>query len=139
MIFKGFYPPVYDQPVDTKKWYSDYIMTYVERDVRQIKNITDLNTFEKFLRLCAGRIGQLLNMNNLALETGVDNKTIASWIGVLENAFILFRLQPHHASFNKRIVKMPKIYFYDTGIACSLLGIQKKEQLDHSLYGGFTV
>jgi uncharacterized protein len=144
LIFRGQYPPVYDQPVDPAKWYSDYIRTYVERDVRQIKNITDLIAFEKFLRLCAGRIGQLLNMNSLAVETGVDHKTIASWIGVLESAFIIFRLQPHHASFNKRIVKMPKLYFYDTGLACSLLGIQKKVQLDYhhmtgSLFENFVI
>lgn len=131
LIFKGLYPPVHDQPVEPDKWYSDYIRTYVERDVRQLKNITDLNVFDRFLRLCAGRTGQLLNMSNLALETGVDSKTIASWIGVLENGFILFRLQPHYTNFNKRIVKMPKLYFYDTGLACALLGIQNARQLDY--------
>lgn len=131
VIFKGFYPPVWDQPVESGKWYADYIRTYIERDVRQLKNITDLNTFERFLRLCAGRTGQLLNMNSLALETGVDNKTVNSWIGVLESGFILFRLQPHHVNFNKRIVKMPKLYFYDTGLVCALLGIQHPGQLDY--------
>ncbi len=131
LIFKGFYPPVWDQPVESGKWYADYIRTYIERDVRQLKNITDLNTFERFLRLCAGRTGQLLNMNSLALETGVDNKTVNSWIGVLESGFILFRLQPHHVNFNKRIVKMPKLYFYDTGLVCALLGIQHPGQLDY--------
>lgn len=131
LIFKGLYPPVYDQPVDPDKWYSDYIRTYIERDVRQLKNITDLNVFERFLRLCAGRIGQLLNMSNLAIETGVDSKTIASWIGILESGFILYRLQPHHNNFNKRIVKMPKLYFYDTGLACALLGIHNPQQLSY--------
>jgi uncharacterized protein len=136
MMFRGFYPPLYDQPVDPDKWYSNYIRTYIERDVRQIKNITDLNAFERFLRLCAGRTGQLLNMNSLAIESGVDNKTIASWIGVLESSFIIYRLQPHHSNFNKRIVKMPKIYFYDTGLLCALLGIQNAEQLNyHPLFG----
>jgi len=135
-IFKGTYPPVYDQPVEPSKWYSDYIRTYVERDVRQLKNITDLNTFERFLRLCAGRIGQLLNMSNIAIETGVDSKTIASWISILESGFILFRLQPHHTNFNKRIVKMPKLYFYDTGLACSLLGIHNARQLDYHYMTG---
>jgi uncharacterized protein len=136
IIFKGFYPPLYDQPVNTSTWYANYIRTYIERDVRQIKNITDLNTFERFLRLCAGRTGQLLNMNNLAIETGVDNKTIGSWIGILESSFILYRLYPHHRNFNKRIVKMPKLYFYDTGLVCALLGIQNSRQLDfHPLYG----
>jgi predicted AAA+ superfamily ATPase len=128
-IFKGFYPPVFDQPVEPSAWYANYLRTYVERDVRQLKNITDLNAFERFLRLCAGRAGQLLNMSNLAIETGVDSKTIASWISVLESSFIIFRLQPHHRNFNKRIVKMPKLYFYDTGLACSLLGIQNPSQL----------
>jgi predicted AAA+ superfamily ATPase len=136
LMLKGFYPPLYDQPVDTGKWYSNYIRTYIERDVRQIKNITDLNVFERFIRLCAGRTGQLLNMNNLAIESGVDNKTIASWIGVLESSFIMYRLHPHHRNFNKRIVKMSKIYFYDTGLVCALLGIQTAQQLIyHPLFG----
>ena len=136
LIFRGFYPPIYDQPLNADKWYPNYIRTYIERDVRQIKNITDLNAFERFLRLCAGRTGQLLNMNSLAIESGVDNKTIASWIGVLESSFIIYRLYPHHSNFNKRIVKMPKIFFYDTGVACALLGIQNAEQLNyHPMFG----
>ena len=136
LIFRGFYPPLYDQPINADKWYPNYIRTYIERDVRQIKNITDLNAFERFLRLCAGRTGQLLNMNSLAIESGVDNKTVASWIGVLESSFIIYRLYPHHSNFNKRMVKMPKIFFYDTGVACALLGIQKAEQLNyHPLFG----
>ena len=136
VILKGFYPPLYDQSPDSGKWYSNYIRTYIERDVRQIKNITDLNAFERFLRLCAGRTGQLLNMNSLSIEAGVDNKTIVSWIGILESSFILFRLYPHHRNFNKRIVKMPKLYFYDTGLVCSLLGIQNQQQLRfHPFFG----
>ena len=136
LIFKGLYPPVYDQPVEPAKWYSDYIRTYVERDVRQIKNINDLNAFERFLRLCAGRTGQLLNMSNLAIETGVDNKTAASWISLLETGYITFRLQPHHMNFNKRLVKMPKLYFYDTGLVCALLGIQDFSQLTYHYMAG---
>jgi predicted AAA+ superfamily ATPase len=101
----------------------------VERDVRLLKNITDLVTFERFLRLCAGRIGQLLNMSSLAVEVGVDVKTINSWISVLETSFIVFRLQPYHENFNKRVVKMPKLYFYDTGLAVALLGIENAGQL----------
>ncbi len=135
-MFRGFYPPLYDQPAEPEKWYPNYIRTYIERDVRQIKNLNDLNAFERFLRLCAGRTGQLLNMNSLAIETGVDNKTISSWIGILESSFIIFRLQPHHSNFNKRIVKMPKIYFYDTGLACALLGIQNPEQLNYHPLSG---
>jgi uncharacterized protein len=128
-LFKGFYPPIYDQPVETNTWYANYIRTYIERDVRQLKNISDLFVFERFVRLCAGRTGQLLNMSNLAVEVGVDSKTINSWMGILESSFIIFKLQPHHRNFNKRVVKMSKIYFYDTGLACALLGIQHADQL----------
>ena len=130
LIFKGFYPSLFNNTIESSLWYSNYIRTYIERDVRLIKNISNLVTFERFLRLCAGRIGQLLNMNSLAIETGVDNKTIGAWIGVLETSFVLFRLQPYHKNYNKRIVKMPKIYFYDTGLAATLLGIQNSNQLD---------
>ncbi len=129
-IFKGTYPSLFNNTTDITLWYSNYIRTYIERDVRLIKNITNLVTFERFLRLCAGRIGQLLNMNNLAVETGVDNKTISAWIGVLETSFVLFRLRPYHKNFNKRIVKMPKLYFYDTGLASALLSIQNSNQID---------
>jgi len=129
LLFKGLYPPIYDKKFDIATWFANYITTYVERDVRLLKNITNFSAFEKFIRLCAGRCGQLLNMHNLAIETGVDGKTIASWIGILEMSYIVFRLYPHHKNFNKRIVKMPKIYFYDTGLAASLLGIESAEQL----------
>lgn len=130
LIYRGLYPELYDsEEMDAGKYYSNYIRTYVERDVRLIKNIVDIYAFERFLRLCAGRTGQLLNMNSLAIETGVDNKTIASWLSVLETSFIVFRLQPYHQNYNKRIVKMPKLYFYDTGLASALLGIENKEQL----------
>ena len=130
LLFKGSYPSLYQQEKDISNWYANYIRTYVERDVRLIKNITNLATFERFIRLCAGRIGQLLNVNSLALEVGVDNKTINAWIGVLESTFVAFRLQPYHQNFNKRIVKMSKFYFYDTGLAAHLLGIDSSEQLD---------
>lgn len=131
LLFKGTYPPVYDQPVAADTWYKNYLRTYVERDVRQLRNIGDLNTFERFLRLCAGRIGQCLNLHNLAIETGVDGKTVNAWLSVLEHSFILFRLPPHHRNFNKRVVKMPKLYFYDTGLVCTLLGIQDATQLTY--------
>lgn len=129
LLYKGLYPPLYDKKFHPGTWYTNYIATYVERDVRLIKNITNFTAFEKFIKLCAGRCGQLLNMHNLAIETGVDSKTIASWIGILETSYIIFRLNPHHINFNKRVVKMPKIYFYDTGLAASLLGIEQAEQL----------
>ena len=129
LLFKGGYPPIYDQPVKPQIWMDNYINTYVERDVRQIKNISNLTVFERFLRLCAGRTGQLLNLNNLAIETGVDHKTIASWLGILESSYIVYRLRPYYRNFNKRLVKMHKLYFYDTGLVCSLLGIKDPAQL----------
>lgn len=135
-IFKGGYPPIYDNEIAPNKWLPNYIRTYVERDVRQIKNISNLGAFERFLKLCSGRIGQLLNLSSLAIEAGVDGKTIASWISVLESSFIIYLLKPHHTNFNKRLVKMPKLYFCDTGLACSLLGIHNSEQLiTHPLKG----
>lgn len=138
-IHKGFYPAIYEQEgqTDVSKYYLNYIRTYIERDVRLIRNVTDLYTFERFLRLCAGRTGQLLNMNSLAVETGVDNKTIGAWLSVLEASFVVFRLQPYHKNYNKRIVKMPKLYFYDTGVASALLGIENPDQLAlHPFRGG---
>jgi len=129
-MIKGSYPPIYDQNIPPYKWHQNYINTYLEKDVRQIKNITNLSLFERFLRLCAGRVGQLLNMNSLGIEVGVDSKTIASWIGVLESSFVVYLLKPHHQNFNKRVVKMPKLYFYDTGLIAALLGIQNESQLD---------
>ena len=135
-ILRGGYPAIYDQQIDSNKWFPNYIRTYIERDVRQIKNITDLNAFEQVLRLCAGRIGQLMNKQNLSIEAGVDGKTIDSWLSILEQSFIIHRLQPHHKNYNKRLVRMPKLYFNDTGLACSLLGIKDKEQLAyHPLRG----
>lgn len=135
-LFSGGYPPIFDNQIPPEKWLPNYISTYIERDVRQIKNISNLNQFERFLKLCAGRIGQLLNMSSLAIEAGVDSKTIASWLSVLESSFIIHLLKPHHQNFNKRLVKMPKLYFCDTGLACSLLGIKKASQLDlHPLKG----
>ncbi|MDD4501417.1 MAG: ATP-binding protein [Bacteroidales bacterium] len=138
-IHKGFYPAIYEQEGQTEvgKYYLNYIRTYIEWDVRLIRNVTDLYAFERFLRLCAGRTGQLLNMNSLAVETGVDNKTIGAWLSVLEASFVVFRLQPYHKNYNKRIVKMPKLYFYDTGVASALLGIENPDQLAlHPFRGG---
>jgi predicted AAA+ superfamily ATPase len=136
LMYQGGYPPIYDNHVPPERWLPNYIRTYIERDVRQIKNISNLNVFERFLKLCAGRTGQLLNMNSLAIEAGVDSKTIASWLSVLESSFIIHLLKPHHQNFNKRLVKMPKLYFYDTGLVCSLLGITQAAQLSlHPLKG----
>jgi predicted AAA+ superfamily ATPase len=111
-------------------------MTYIERDVRQLINVTDLHTFHRFLKMCAARTGQLLNLSSLASDCGITHNTAKAWISVLEASYILFLLQPHHRNFNKRLIKSPKIYFYDTGLACLLAGIQNVEQLvTHSMRG----
>jgi uncharacterized protein len=136
LMLQGFYPPIYDQEIKPFDWCSNYIRTYVEKDVRQIKNISDLITFERFLHLLAGRSGQELNSSALAVETGVDVKTIQSWIGILESSFIIYLLKPHHRNFTKTIVKRPKLYFYDTALVCYLLGIRNTTHLrSHPLRG----
>ena len=129
ILLTGLYPPVYDLHLPPQDWYPNYIRTYIDRDVRQIKNITDLVIFERFMGLLAGRNGQELNLSSLAVETGVDTKTIQSWIGILESSFIIYLLKPHFKNFNKTIVKRPKVYFYDTGLVCSLLGITNESQI----------
>lgn len=136
LLLKGCYPALYSSDSDHLRFFQNYIRTYVERDVRLIRNISDLYTFEKFLHLMAGRTGQLLNMSSLSNDVGVDVKTIGAWISVLEMSFIVFRLKPYYENFNKRVVKMPKLYFCDTGLACKLLGIETEIQLaTHPLRG----
>ncbi|RMF59412.1 MAG: ATP-binding protein, partial [Calditrichaeota bacterium] len=136
LAFTGTYPRIYDQNLNPSEWYPSYISSYIERDVRQIENIKDLNKFQTFLRLCAGRVGQLLNASAIANDIGVSYKTIQSWISVLEASFIIFLLQPFYRNFNKRLTKSPKLYFYDTGLVCSLLGIRSAEELNfHYLKG----
>lgn len=129
LLFKGFYPPIYDRRLVPSRWYANYVLTYVERDVRQMINVRDLSTFQRFLRLCAARTGQLLNLSGMANDCGITHNTAKSWISILEASYILFLLKPHHQNFNKRLVKTPKIYFYDTGLAAWLLGIQDDDQL----------
>lgn len=131
LILKGFYPRIYDKNIPPDLFYPSYIQTYTERDIRQIINVSNLHLFQKFMRMAAGRVGQLLNYNNLANELGVDLKTVKSWFSILETSFIVFFLQPHFKNFSKRLVKTPKIYFYDTGLVCSLLGIKRKEEINH--------
>lgn len=129
-IFNGFYPRLYDKKIEPQEFYPSYIQTYTERDIRQLVNVSNLYTFQKFMRLAAGRIGQLLNFNSIANEIGVDLKTVKSWFSILETSFIIYLLPPHHKNYNKRLVKTPKLYFYDTGLACSLLGIKSPDELD---------
>jgi len=135
-LHSGFYPRIHDRGIPIDVWMPDYVQTYVERDVRSLVNIGDLTTFEQFLRLCAGRIGQLLNYSSLASDCGVSVDTARRWLSVLETSFILFRLPPHFRNFSKRLVKSPKIYFHDTGLACYLLGIREPGMLPtHPLRG----
>jgi uncharacterized protein len=137
LIYTGFYPRIYHDGIDPLDFYPNYLQTYIERDVRLLQNIHDLNHFIRFMKLCAGRTGQLLNLTALSNDAGISVNTVKAWISVLEASFIIFLLQPHHQNFNKRLVKMPKLYFYDTGLACSLLEIQSAKQLKtHYLLGG---
>lgn len=128
-IFTGFYPRIYDKKIAPADYYPSYIETYVERDVRQLLKIVDLNKFVRFVRLCAGRTGQILNMTSLATEAGVSAGTVDGWLSVLEASYICYRLEPNFNNFNKRIVKSPKLYFYDTGLVCNLLGLTSAAQV----------
>lgn len=129
VLFHGMYPALFDRPVSPEDFYPSYIETYLERDVRAMRSIGDLALFRKFLLLCAGRVGQLLNLTSLGNEVGVDHKTIRSWLSVLEASFVVFLLQPYHRNWNKRVVKQPKLYFCDTGLLCSLLGLRTAAEL----------
>ncbi len=135
-IHKGFYPRLVEKGIDAGDFYPSYLQTYVERDIRSLKAIEDLNTFTRFLALCAGRVGQILNLTSLANDAGIAVNTVKSWISLLEASYIVFLVQPYHNNFSKRIIKSPKLYFYDTGVACSLLRIGSAEMLKtHYLYG----
>ena len=136
-IYKGSYPRLYDKNIAPPDYYPFYIQTYVERDVRLMKNIGDLSKFIRFIKLCAGRIGQLLNLSGLANECGISVSTATAWMSLLEASYIVYLLKPDHNNYAKRLVKSPKLYFYDTGLACSLLDIKSAEQVStHFLRGG---
>ncbi len=135
-LFKGSYPRPYHENLDRNLWWQSYLKTYVERDVRQIINIRDLSTFQRFLKMCAARHGQLLNLSSLAVDVGVSQSTAKEWVSLLESSYLVYRLMPHHRNFNKRLVKTPKLYFYDSGLVCHLLGIDSAEYLAlHSMRG----
>ncbi len=123
VLWRGGYPPIQADAILPTDWLPAYIRTYIERDVRQLKNIGNLLLFERLLALCAGRVGQEINFTHLSNEVGVDHKTIQSWLGILQASYILFLLPTFHKNFNKRVIKTPKLYFYDTGLVCSLLRI----------------
>jgi uncharacterized protein len=136
LIVKGFYPRIFDSGLNSSDWYQSYIQTYLERDVRQILNVGDINAFRNFLRVCAGRCGQVLNLSSIGSDLGISYQTVKKWLSVLEQSYIVYFLQPYFENFNKRITKSPKLYFYDTGLVCSLLGINSPESFElHYLKG----
>jgi hypothetical protein len=136
LLYQGFYPRIHDKRLDAHDWLSSYYRTYVERDVRDVANIGNLETFQRFVRLCAGRSGQLLNLSSLGADCGISHTTVRQWLSVLQAGFIIHLLQPHHSNFSKRLVKSPKLYFLDTGLLCYLLRIQKPIDITaHALKG----
>lgn len=135
-IVKGFYPRIYDQGTPLNIFYPSYMLTYLERDVRLLKNIGDLASFERFVKLSAGYIGQQFNLTSFSNNIGLTQPTIKSWMSVLQTSFVAFLLPPYFRNFNKRIIKTPKLYFYDTGLACSLLGIRTAADLENHFMRG---
>lgn len=129
LMFTGFLPRIYDGEQQPLKAYRNYLQTYIERDVRRIINVKDLNTFQKFMIMCASRVGQLINYDDISREIGLSNNTIKNWFSILEASYIIIRLSPYFANINKRLIKTPKLYFVETGLASYLLGIESVEQL----------
>lgn len=136
LLWRGLYPPLYDRDLGPAQWFSNYATSYVERDVRQLIEVQNLSLFQRFLKMCAARCGQLVNLSALANDCGVTHKTVSAWLSVLEAGYVVFLLQPHHQNFGKRLVKTPKLYFHDTGLAAYLMGIADAQHLSiHSARG----
>ncbi|HEY8021018.1 MAG TPA: ATP-binding protein [Thermoanaerobaculia bacterium] len=129
VLFRGFYPRIHDQGLEPHTWYSSYYQTYVERDVRDVVNVGDIESFGRFVRLCAGRNGQLLNLSSLANDCGITHTTARRWLSILEASFLVLILRPHHANFGKRLIKSPKLYFLDSGLLCYLLRVRSPDDL----------
>lgn len=129
LLYHGFYPRLWDRGLNPTQALGDYYETYIERDLRQLVTVKDLNLFQRFIKLCTGRIGQLLNTSNLANETGVSHTTARNWLSLLEASYVIFLLPPYHTNISKRLVKSPKLYFYDIGLAAFLLGIENSRQM----------
>lgn len=135
-LFTGGYPRIHDKKLEPHRWLANYYRTYVERDVRQVLNVGDTEAFGRFIRLCAGRCGQLLNMSSLAADCGISSMTVKRWLSMLEASYLVLLLRSHHKSFRKRLVKSPKLYFLDSGLLCYLLRIRSREDLRiHALRG----
>lgn len=135
-IFSGFYPAIHDKTIPPQDWLKNYYQTYLERDVREIANVGDIELFRRFVGLCAGRSGQLLNLSSLASDCGITHTTARRWLSILETSFIVMLLRPYHGNFNKRLIKSPKLYFLDTGLLCYLLRLRSPEDfLIHAMKG----
>lgn len=136
ILYSGFYPRIHDQGLEPRQALGDYFETYVERDVRRIGEIRNLASFQQFVRLCAGRVGQIVNLSSLGADAGVSHTTASQWMTVLEASYVVFRLPPFFTNIRKRLVKSPKLYFYDVGLASHLIGIEQSKQLaTHPLRG----
>ena len=135
-LIKGFYPAIYDRNISPADFYPNYIETYIERDVSELVSIQDMSLFRKFLALCATRAGQILNMSNMANECGISTPTVKSWLSALENSYIIYLLQPYYKNFSKRIIKSPKLYFYDTGLLSNLLKINDISKISNQSIKG---
>lgn len=136
VIHQGFYPAIYAKNIHAAELYPSYIHSYVERDVRQLVNVENLNTFQNFMQLCAARVGQQINIVDLATSCDITQKTVHSWLSILEASYIIFRLNPYYNNFSKRVVKASKLYFYDTGLVCALLNIRSSQELALSAFKG---
>ena len=135
-IYTGGYPRIYDKGIAPSDYYPSYISTYVERDVRTIINVHDLVSFQRFITICASQIGQIFNANSISRDLGISVKTVKSWLSILETSYIAFTLKPWYRNFSKRTIKSPKLYFFDTGLACNLLGLDNPEDIKDSPFKG---
>jgi predicted AAA+ superfamily ATPase len=136
ILYSGFYPRILDQRLEPHQALGDYLETYIERDVRRLGGIRNLSSFRRFVRLCAGRVGQLVNLSSLGSDAGVSHTTAREWLTVLETSYVIFQLQPYFANIRKRLVRAPKLYFYDVGLASYLIGIENARQIaTHPLRG----
>lgn len=130
LLVRGSYPRLVTKRLDPADFFPSYIQTYLERDVRSLKNVTDLSSFTRFLRLCAGRIGSPLNLSSLASDCGISVNTAKAWLSVLEASYVIYLLPPYYENFSKRLIKSPKLFFYDTGLVCSLLGLRRADLVE---------
>lgn len=135
-MFSGGYPRVYDKGLDPTKYYDNYVSTYLDRDIREVIGINNISEFNRFLTLCAARVGQLLNLSSLSNDAGVSVNTVKKWLNVLESSYIVKLVQPYHANVSKRLIKSPKLFFLDSGLLCYLLGIESEQEMLRSKYYG---